>query len=99
MILSTWKLEYALHLRITKTVCFRYMRRTVRLLMHFAIPKSILNNQSGPFKLIKTILKSLHVLLGLSSVCNPYPKGSHTKGATKRSIIAYDEIKDRICKE
>ena len=45
------------------------------------------------------MLKSLHVLLDLSPVWNCYPKGSHTKGATKRSIIAYDEIKDRICKE
>ena len=45
MILSTWNLEYALHLQITKTVCFRYMRRPVRLLMHFAIPKSILISQ------------------------------------------------------
>ena len=54
--------------------------------------------QSGPFKLIKTMLKSLHVLLGLSPVWNHYPKGSHTKGATKHSIVAYDEIKDRIRK-
>ena len=38
-------------------------------------------HQSGPFKLIKTMLKSLHVLLGLSPVWNRYPKGSHTKGA------------------
>ena len=38
-------------------------------------------HQSGPFKLIKTMLKSLHVLLGLSPVCNRYPKGSHKKGA------------------
>ena len=56
-------------------------------------------HQSGPFKLIKTMFKSSHVVLGSSPVCNRYPKGSHTKGATKRSIIAYDEIKDRICKE
>ena len=45
------------------------------------------------------MLKSLHVLLGLSPVWSGYPNGSHTKGATKPSIIAYDEIKDRICKE
>ena len=55
-------------------------------------------HQSGPFKLIKIMLKSVNVLLGLSQVWNRYPKGSHTKEATKRSIIAYDEIKDRICK-
>ena len=53
----------------------------------------------GPFILIKTMLKSLHVLLGLSPVWNYYPKGGHKKGTTKRSIIAYDDIKDRICKE
>ena len=31
----------------------------------------------GPFKLIKTMLKSLHVLLGLSPVWNFYPKGRY----------------------
>ena len=56
-------------------------------------------HQSGPIKLIKTMLKSFHVFLGLSPVWNRYTKGSHTTGATKRLIIAYDEIEDRICKE
>ena len=37
---------------------------------------------SGPFKSIKTMLKSLHVLLGLSAVWNCYPKGSLKKGTT-----------------
>ena len=37
---------------------------------------------SGPFKSIKTMLKSLHVLLGLSPVCNCYPKGGHKKGTS-----------------
>ena len=36
----------------------------------------------GPFKSIKTMLKSLHVLLGLSPVLNCYPKGGHKKGTT-----------------
>ena len=44
------------------------------------------------------MLKSIHILLGSSQVWNRYPKGSHTKEATKRSIIAYDDIKDTICK-
>ena len=30
-----------------------------------------------PFKLIKTMLKSLNVLKGLAPVWNHYPKGSH----------------------
>ena len=38
--------------------------------------------QLGPFKLIYTMLKSLHVALGLSPVWNHYPKGRHKKGAT-----------------
>ena len=38
--------------------------------------------QLGPFRLIKTMLKSLHFLLGLSPVWNRYPKGSHKKEAT-----------------
>ena len=40
---------------------------------------------SGPFKSIKTMLKSLHVfiiLLGLYPVWNCYPKGGHKKGTT-----------------
>ena len=45
------------------------------------------------------LLKFLHVLLDLSPVWVRYPKGSHKKGATLRSIVAYDEIKDRICNE
>ena len=88
MMLSTWKFVYALQLQSKKTA---FIDAFVYSKIHF--------HQSGPFKLIKTMLKSLHVLLGLSPVRNHYPKGSHTKGATKRSIIAYDEIKDRICKE
>ena len=35
---------------------------------------------SGPFKSIKTMLKSLHVLLGLSLVWNRYQKGGNMKG-------------------
>ena len=37
-------------------------------------------HQSGPFKLIKTMLKSLHVLLGLSPVRNRYPRVVTRKG-------------------
>ena len=37
---------------------------------------------SGPLKSIKTKLKSLHVLLGLSPVWNLYQKGGHKKGTT-----------------
>ena len=38
---------------------------------------------SGPFKSIKTVmLKSVHVLLGLSPVWNCYPKGGHKKGTS-----------------
>ena len=37
---------------------------------------------SGPLKSIKTMLKSLHVLSGLSPVWNCYPKGGHKKETT-----------------
>ena len=86
MILSTWTFEYALQLQSTKMICFRYQRHPMRFLMFSAIPK-IHFHQSGPFKLIKTMLKYLHVLLGLSPVWNRYPKGSHMKG------------EDILCKE
>ena len=36
----------------------------------------------GPFKSIKTMLKSLHVWLGLSLVWNCYPMGDHKKWTT-----------------
>ena len=54
----------------------------MHLLVLFALPKSIYINQSGPFKSIKTMLKSLHVLLGLSPVWNRYQKGGNKKGTT-----------------
>ena len=86
MILSTWNFEYALQLQSTKTICFRYVSHPMRLLMLllFKNPFSLVR----PFKFIKTMLKSLHIVLGLSQLWNRYPKCSHTKGATKRSIIA-----------
>ena len=37
---------------------------------------------SGPFKSIKTMLKPLHVLIGLSPVWNRYSKGGHKNGTT-----------------
>ena len=48
---------------------------------------------------IQAVLKSVCDLLGLSPVWKRYPKGSHTTGATKPLVIAYDEIEDRIFKE
>ena len=47
----------------------------------------------GPLKLIKTMLKSFRVLLGLSPVWTRYPKGS-----PKRSRMTCDQIEDIICK-
>ena len=52
MILSTWNFEYALQLQSTITICFRFVRHPMRLLMLFAIPKSIF--MSRPFKLINS---------------------------------------------
>ena len=51
------------------------------LIVAFGYAKSHFQ-ELGPFKLIKTMLKSLHVLLGLSPVWNRYPKGSPKKEAT-----------------
>ena len=53
----------------------------MHLLVLFVISK-IHFHPSGPFKSIKTMLKSLHVLLGLFSVWNCYSKGGHKKGTT-----------------
>ena len=73
--------------------------QTSKAFIHAFCHLKIHLQQRGPLKLIKMILKSFHVLLGLSPVWNNYAKGSYTTGATKRSIIAYCEIEDRICKE
>ena len=52
----------------------------MHLLVLFAIPKSIFIRQDRLNRL--NMLKSLHVLLGLSPVWNSHPKGSHKKGTT-----------------
>ena len=45
MILSTWNFEYALQLQSTKTICFRYVRHIMRLLMLFEVQKYIFISQ------------------------------------------------------
>ena len=61
--------EYDLQLQIMKTVLFRYVKNP----MLFPFQNRFLH--LGPLKLIKAMLKSFHVLLGLSPVWNRYPKG------------------------
>ena len=51
------------------------------ILMCFCYSKIHLR-QLGQLELIKTMLKSSHVLLGLSQVWNRYLKGSHNTWAT-----------------
>ena len=51
------------------------MRLALCLLILFTI------YQLGPFELLKTLLKSLHVLLGLFPVLIHYQKGSQKQGA------------------
>ena len=94
MKLSTWNFEYALQLQ-SKKYMFSLCETFKVFINAFCCSKTHFH-QSGPFKLIKTMLKSKHLLLGLSPVWNRYPKCSHTKWATKRSIIAYVGIKDII---
>ena len=93
LILSTWNFEYALQLQSTKSICFRYVWHPLRLLMLFVIPKSIFTSQDSYRVEIFTCF------VRFISSMESFLKGSHTKGATKLSIIVYGEIKDRICKE
>ena len=94
MIPSTWHFEHALaSIAKYETDIFSLCETSSEFVQACCLFKIHLY-QSGLFKLIKTMLKSFS-LLGLSSVWDRYPK----TWATKRSIIAYDEIKDRICKE
>ena len=53
----------------------------MHLLVILVIPKFHFH-PLGPFKSVKSMLKSLHVLLDLSPVWNCYPKGGHKKGTT-----------------
>ena len=52
-----------------------HVRQALCLLILFTI------YQLGPFELLKTLLKSLHVLLGLFPVLIHYQKGSQKQGA------------------
>ena len=47
--------------------------------------------------MIRTMLKSVHVLLCLFPVWNRHPTGSHTEGATERLVIAQDKNVQGIC--
>ena len=76
-------------------VCFTIQYILVMLGIHLFMLFGIHFHQSGPSKLIKTILKTFDVLLGLSLVWYRFPNSSRTTGSSKRSIIAYDEIEDR----
>ena len=60
-LLSACDSKYVLHLQSMKTICCRYVRQPMCLLMLFCNSK-IHFNQFGPFKLIKTMLKSLNGL-------------------------------------
>ena len=62
--------------------------------MIFAFPKSIFH-QSVPLKFVKTMLIFFTFVRFISS----YSKSSYATWATKRSVIAYDEIEDSIRKE
>ena len=63
MILATWNFKYALQLQSTKTILFCYVRHQMRFIDAFCYSK-IHFHLSRPFELIKTMLKSLHILLG-----------------------------------
>ena len=61
MLLFTWNSESVLHLRSIKLIGCRYVRQPNEFIDAFFYSKTHLH-QLGPFKLIKTMLKSLHVL-------------------------------------
>ena len=81
MILSTWNFEYVLQLQLTcmNTVSIHLYETSNDFIYDFRFFR-IHFHQSGPLKVIKTMLKSVRVLLGLSPVLNRYPKSSHSTG-------------------
>ena len=66
MVLSTWNSEYALQWQCTKTIYL--LCETYNAFVGAFCYSKIHFHLSGPFKSIKTMLKSLQVLLGLSQV-------------------------------
>ena len=60
------EVQVCLHLQSTKTICCHYVGQPMCLLMHFCNFKIHFHQlgpfKLGPFKLIKTMLKSLNVL-------------------------------------
>ena len=82
ILLSTWNSEYALQLQSMIDNDMLSVCETTHVFIDAFCYSKIHFHQLGPFKLIKTMVKSLHVLLGLSPVWNLCPKGSHKKGTT-----------------
>ena len=60
MLLSTWNSKYVFHLRSMKKIGCRYVRQPNVVIDFFLFQNPF--TSVGPFKLIKTLLKSLHVL-------------------------------------
>ena len=84
MVLSTWNFEYGLQFIIMamyENDMFLLCETSNAFIGAFCYSK-IHSHPLGPFKSIKTMLKSLHVLLGLSPVWNSYPKEGHKIGTT-----------------
>ena len=71
MTLSTWNFEYALPIMVL--LC-EASNAFIHAFIHAFCHSKIHFHQCGPLKLIKTMLKSFRVLLGLSPVWNCYPK-------------------------
>ena len=53
-----------------------FVMETSNAFMHALCHLKALLNQRGPLELIKTMLKSFHIVLDLSKVLNSYLKGS-----------------------
>ena len=108
MVNEFWKRPFNATVSMEFRVCFSFAKyenatlslcETTNVLIDAFSYSKIHFHQFGSFKLIKNNVKSLNVMQGLSQVWNRYPKGSQNTCAPYRSIIAYDELKDRICKE
>ena len=97
MILSTSNFEYASALQMSKNDILLLFERSSDFI-NFSCLSKVHFHQPVPLKFVKTMLKYFPFVRFISSMESLF-KGSHTAWTTKRSVIVYDEIEDRVHKE
>ena len=91
MVNGFWKCQFNCTVYVELRICFAKAKHENDMSLLCVTPNAFLCtfcyskihfHRLGPFKLIVTMLESIHVLFGLSPVWNRYPKGGRKKGTT-----------------